>query len=362
MSKKQALLLSLAIVAALALGACSALGLGGGDGTPSAADGAGAALPTQTPLALAPTLPSGTATPSDTPEASLTPTEEPTAEEPTASEAAEATVTGGGPTPLPEPTQIGATEAAEEEGEEQPTVQGPNVSRSAQPGIQIQPQLGEPEDIIMVYGDGFEPGETVRLHWAAPGGDPGPVYYELDADDEGSFEVGLIVLPADRWPGGAPSEGTEIELQAHTDSLGENYYWARFKVLPRVTSASLVLDYVNEDYGYGITVPNGWTWTWSGEDTSDVRFKSPEGAGAGFILVEEGDVDDVLPAVMAAEFPGQTYTTGDISAGAYPGTQATLDGGRIVQFIPSGGRVYVLSFVNDSGQPALDIFGQFELF
>jgi hypothetical protein len=356
MSKKQAFLLSLAIVAALALGACSVLGLGGGDGTPSADAGAGAALPTGTPLALAPTLPSGTATPAPTEEASLTPTEEPTAEEPTAS------ATGGGPTPLPEPTQIGATEAAEEEGEEQPTVQGPNVSRSAQPGIQIQPQLGEPEDIIMVYGDGFEPEETVRLHWAAPGGDPGPVYYALDADEQGSFEVGLIVLPADRWPGGPPSEGDEIELQAHTDSLGENYYWARFKVLPRITSASLVLDYVNEDYGYGITVPNGWTWTWSGEDTSDVRFKSPQGAGAGFILVEEGEVNAVLPAVMAAEFPGQTYTTGDISAGAYPGTQATLDGGRIVQFIPSGGRVYVLSFVNDSGQPALDIFGQFELF
>ncbi len=353
MSKKQALLLSLAIITALALGACSALGLGGGDGTPSADAGAGSAAPTQTPLALAPTLPSGTATPSATPEASLTPTEEPTA-----SETAEATVTGGGPTPLPEPTQIGA-----EEGEEQHTVQGPNVSRSAQPGIQIQPQLGEPEDIIMVYGDGFEPEETVRLHWAAPGSDdPGPVYYELGADEQGSFEVGLIVLPADRWPGGPPSEGDEIELQARTDSLGESYYWARFKVLPRVTSASLVLDYVNDDYGYGITVPNGWTWTWSGEDTSDVRFKAPEGAGAGFILVEEGDVDDVLPAVMAAEFPGQTYTTGSISAGAYPGTQATLDGGRIVQFIPSSGRVYVLSFVGGSGQPALDIFGQFELF
>jgi hypothetical protein len=356
MPGKQPLLLSLAILAALALGACSALGLGGGEAAPSADVGASPAPPTETPLALAPTLPAGTATPVPTEAASETPTGEPTAGEPTAS----ATAMGGGPTPLPSPTPIGAAETPE--GEEQPTVQGPNVSRSSGPGIQIQPQLGEPGDIIMVYGDGFEPGETVRLQWAAPGGDPGPVYYELDADDEGSFEVGLIVLPADRWPGGPPSEGDEIELQAHTDSLGEDYYWARFKMLPRITSASLVLDYVNEDYGYGITVPNGWTWTWSGEDTSDVRFKAPEGAGEGFIRVEQGEVDAVLQSVMAEEFPGQTYTTGAISAGQYSGAQATLDSGRIVQFIPSDGHIYALSFVGGSGQPALDIFGQFELF
>src|SRR5690606_35056207 len=61
------------------------------------------------------------------------------------------------------------------------------------------------------------------------------------------------------------------------------------------------------------------------------------------------------------EFPGQGYTTGLLGAGAYPGTQATTDSGRTVQFIPSGGRTYVLSFVADNGQPMWSVIGTFAL-
>ena len=215
----------------------------------------------------------------------------------------------------------------------------------------------------MVYGDGFKASVPVTLHWAEPDGETGPVYYEVETDDKGSFEVGLIVPPADRWPGGPPEERDILQLRAMAEELGPgNYYYADFTYIQRVGQTALVLTYANDDYGYTVSVPNGWKWSWEGEDTSDVRFESPTGTGGGFIRVlNEADVQAAIQTVMAEEFPGQGYTTGNMTAGAYPGTQVTADNERVVQFIPASGRVYALSFANENGQFALSIAGSFRL-
>lgn len=330
--------------------------VGGADTAEPAATSEAAELtgPTSTPVTLAPTLgaqPTATATP----QATVTPM--PTAV-PTDTEEPEETTTGGTPTPLPGPTRIGTQE--DEEGEETPSA----TRGSTQPGISISPQLGEPGDVTKVDGDGFEPGETVSLYWVAPGSSTatGTPYYELDADDEGSFTVDLIVLPAERWPGGPPQDGDEIQLQAVAPSLDGGYYYANFKKLTHEANTALALTYESEDYGYQIQVLNGWEWDWQNDDTSNVRFSSASGSGSGFVRVENGtNVDALIPTVMGEEFPGQTYTTGLLGAGSYPGTQATLENGRTVQFIPSGGQTYVLSFVSDSGQPLWNVIGSFTL-
>jgi hypothetical protein len=78
-------------------------------------------------------------------------------------------------------------------------------------------------------------------------------------------------------------------------------------------------------------------------------------------VLEDVDVESAIIQVMPEEFPDNDYTAGQMSVGTYPGTQVTLDDGRVVQFIPDGGRVYVLSFVNDAGNPALNVLDTFEL-
>lgn len=268
----------------------------------------------------------------------------------------EATPTRSTPTPLPEPTRIGSTQPA---GEDEATTTPSGVA-----GISIEPNLGRPGEVITVSGDGFEPGEAVGLHWAGLDGESAPAFEEVEADEDGSFTQRVTVPPAADWPGGPAQEGDEIQIRATSATLGEgNFYYANFRYLtPFGVADAPALPYENAEHGYRLEVPDGWTWSWVTGDTSDVRFTSTSGSGSGFVRVESGaDVEALIPVIMAEEFPGESYETGLLGAGSYPGTQATTDGGRTVQFIPSGGRTYVLSFAGDNGQPLWSVIGSFAL-
>lgn len=300
---------------------------------------------------LAPTVtPAPTEMPTNTPAPTQTP-------EPTPTEAPTATATRQSPTPLPTPTRAAANE---EEGETTATRQ---PSGSVAPGISLSPQLGEPGDTISVRGDGFEPGEIVGLHWSSLEGSTGPLAQEVEADDDGSFTVEVLVPAANQWPGGSAQELDELQLRATSASLGEgNYYFANFKYLRSQGVSGPAVMFQNAVQGYQIRVPDGWEWAWTEDDTTNVRFQSSTGSGSGFVRAVSGDnVDAVIPVLMEEEFPGQTYETGLLGAGSYPGTQVTTGSGRTVQFIPSGGRTYVLSFVDDTGQPMWSVIGTFEL-
>jgi len=301
-------------------------------------------LPAETQAAIAPTA-EPTATPPPPPTTTPLPTATP-----------EPTPTRSTPTPLPEPTRIGPTQ----QGNEGEATRTPSGSA----GISIEPNLGRPGDTVTISGDGFAPGEVVTLHWAALDGTGMTAFEEVEADENGSFTRRIAVPPAANWPGGPAQEGDQLQIRATSASLGEgNFYYANFRYLtPFGVADTPALPYENQDYSYRIEVPDGWTWSWVTGDTSDVRFSSTSGSGNGFIRVESGtDVEALIPVIMAEEFPGQGYTTGLLGAGAYPGTQATTDSGRTVQFIPSGGRTYVLSFVADNGQPMWSVIGTFAL-
>lgn len=343
---KRLSLLTTLITAGLAVSGCSLFNLGGGAEEPveEAAAGAEATAAVQpTAITLAPTLPqAGEATAAPAEPAEPTPT--------AVVEEAEGDQAAGGegtPTELPPPTQI--TPPTPEEGAAEGEAPIQPVTGD---GISITPAVGEPLDIIVVNGSGFAPGETVTLHWAEPDGPTGGVYVEVDADENGSFNVGLIVPPVDQWPGGPPAEMDFIQLRARSESLGDFYYFANFRYVKRFNpSTSLVQNYQNSEYGYSIDLPNAWTWSWVEDDTSDVRFTAPSAVGSGFIRVlETSDVSGAIQTVMPQEAPGRSYTTADLGAGAYPGTQATADNGLVVWFIPGNGRVYALSFTDDNGQ------------
>lgn len=356
MMKRLSILLLITLVFALV--GCGILG--GDDATQAADDQAAdiALTATSTPLALAPTL-AGT-TPESPPQAAG---ESENGDSAGGSDVGESS---GGPTPLPEPTQIGAPTAAPEgSGDEAAADNGeaPVVNTgSTGPGITIAPQLGEPLDVVVVNGSGFEPNEEVTFHWGAPSGNTGPEYWSMETDANGNFQIGLKVPPADRWPGAPPEERDLLQLRVFAESLDENYYFANFTYIPRVNSiTSLVQTYTNDEFGYSISIPNLWTWSWVEDDTTDVRFDSPN-AGTGFVRVEAGtNVSGLISSVMGQEFSGQTYTTRSISVGKYPGTEALLDGGRVVQFIPSDGQTYILSFINDNGAYDTNIHGSFTL-
>lgn len=309
------------------LSGCNLFNLGGQpatDETP-AAEAATPAIPT--PATLAPTLDTALSTPTATP-------------------------TGASgdlaPTPIPPPTEIAPPTVEGEEGGT-PAPATPDISG---PGISINPALGEPGEVVHVDGDGFGPYAAVTLHWCAPDGPTGPVYWDEMADENGSFEVDLIVPPAAQWPGGAPKEGDMLQLRAKSEKLGDYYYWANFTYVKRfIPAETLVQTYTNTDYGYAIDLPNAWTWSWEEDDTSDVRFLSPSAKGRGFIrVVNTSDMGAAVSAVMAAEATGQSYTTEQKQLGAHTGVEAKAGNGLIVWFISHGGRIYALSFTKDNGE------------
>ncbi len=338
-------------ILAATLSGCALLGVGGEQSADAGTgvDATATPPPTWTPITLAPTLSIGTlAPPTLTPSPTGTGGAAPTP----------STTPDRGPTPLPEPTEIAPATA---------TPEGPSTAQpagSSGPNMVLSPQLGEPADTVLVTVSNYPPSSAVAFYWEPecrwPKGEP---YYEDEVDEQGNLEIGLIVLPAARWPNAPPEEGDSIWLVAKSDVGGGLFRCAEFVYLARYNAGTtLVLTYTNTDYGYSIKVPNAWEWSWVGDDTSDVRFKSPSGAGKGFVRVINGtDVNAILPKVMAAEFAGRSYTTGDVSIGSYPGTQATTDNGIIVLFIPHNGRTYVLSFVGDSGQPAGNVMASFQL-
>ncbi len=256
------------------------------------------------------------------------------------------TLTPGGPTPLPPPTQIG-TQPAPDTGGVAPTT---GVSASG-PGISINPALGEPGEVVIVDGSGFEANEEVTLHWGAPDGETGPAYWTVETDANGNFQVGLIVLPADRWPGGNPQERDILQLRATSQSLGDFYYWANFTYIQRFNPAtSLTQTFENPDWDYEIDLPDGWTWSWVEDLTDNVRFASPYGAGNGFIrVVQTTNVNSAISTVLSAE--GLTAaSSSQATLGNFPGTEVVTTSGRTVWFIPARSRVYALSFVDDAGQ------------
>jgi hypothetical protein len=345
MIKKLALIVVLLL--ALLLTACNFAPNLGGQPTEEVAEITPSATLTATPPTLAPTL--GQFNTLSPPTLTAGPT------------------SAGGPTALPAPTQIGAATATQIPGNTTGTPQGtPSGSETARPtnvsslsnGIRMEPQLGEPLDIVIITGADFTPGETVVFHWGgANSSDPtGPDYYEMEADDSGRISVGLIVPPKEKWPGGNPKDNDLLQLRVTAESLGFNYYWANFKYIKRIDyGSSLVQTFANTDWDYEVGLPNGWTWFWEETDTVDdsenVRFYQPsDGAERGFIrVVETTNVDPAIAAVMSAE--GLAVASKAVKTlGTFPNsTEVTTTNGRIVWFISARSRVYAIHFRDNGG-------------
>ena len=337
----------------LLLAGCSLLGGAASPAAEPTLTPTATSQPTPTQIALAPTLAQGPLAPPTLTVGPGTPTTE--------------GVQGGqAPTALPQPTQI-APATATAEGSAAGATPGETSAApaaSSGPGITLSPQLGEPGETVVVNGSGFAPNSHISFYWTHKPNDAlGKVYYETDADDNGAFQIGLIVLPANRWPGGPPTkQGDDIWLVVTSDAQPFYRYYAQYMYLPRTGQNTLVLKYTNTDYGYSIGAPNGWTWSWQGDDTTDVRFQSPSGSGKGFVrVVASADVNAVIASVMAQEFAGQTYTTATGSAGTVPATRVTASNGRVAFFAVANGRTYVISFVGDDGKPQETIMGSFNL-
>lgn len=132
------------------------------------------------------------------------------------------------PTPLPAPTQIQPPTAAPTDAAATGAAQ-----QSAGPVLSMNPAVGEPGDTIIVNGTGWPANAHVVLSWGPTKGPTGPKYWELDADANGSFNVGLKVPAADKWPGGPPTDRTLFQLRATSDATAPNYYWANFTYIKR---------------------------------------------------------------------------------------------------------------------------------
>lgn len=346
----------LAGILMLALSGCTLINLAGGEEGEQPAEEAAVepGQPTAT-LQLAPTLPAGTVEPGAMSPPTLTPG-------PEGEQAADAAAAEGGPTAMPAPTEIQPEGEAAAEGETEDAPVNPELIIPVGPGVSIDPQLGEPGELIMVKGDGFEPNEDVFLYWTARNGTIGDEpYFEITTDENGSFSVGLYVPGADKWPNNPPKEGDQFQLRAYTDNLGDYYYWADFMYVERFDqNTSLVLNYYSDKYPYEVDLLN--LWNWDDEEEENVRFTSGSGIGKGFIRVIEGaSMSSTIKAVMAAEAPGQTYTTEGKTLGAYQGTEAVASNGLTVWFIPGNNRIYAISFTDDAGNFSLLIASSFRL-
>lgn len=332
MLKKLSLILLITSITATLTG-CSFPGLPGG--ADEAATETAAAIPSPSPSPFPTQLPP-TLTPTGTP-----------------------TPTVAAPTEIPAPTQIiPATVAADVTGT--PGTPGAPAPSSGA-GITITPAVGEPGDAVIVNGSGFPANAHVTLHWGPVGGPHGPVYWELDADASGAFVIDLLIPPAAKWPGGAPKERDLLQLQARSEAIDDNFYFANFTYVKRFNpQTSLVLAYANKTYGYKLDVPNGWKW--DDADAANVRFSAPSGNARGFVrTLTSTDVNAAIQTVMAAEASGQTFTSTTASLGAYNGTQVTAANGLIVWFISSGGRIYALNFVDGNGQFFTTVAATFRL-
>ncbi len=335
-------------LAALTLTGCNLTSALGGPSAPT-----GTLTPTATSIAptiaaLAPALGADPLnTPTSAPAVTLLPTSQ------------------GGPTPLPAPTQIGAptTNPTTQTTPNPAAASGPTATASrneSTTGISLVPAMGEPGDLIMVYGDGFPANRKIPLHWSGPGGALGPVYYEVETDDKGSFEVGLYVPAADKWPDPPPAELEVLVLHALHDIYD---YWAGFTYVERFDAVtSLVQTMTSEEFSYSIGLPNGWGWEWDEDEPEYVWFIAPSGVGKGFVrVVETTDVNAAIAAVMAAEnLAASSKRTATL--GTFPNsTEVTATSGRIVWFISARNRVYALSFVDDSGQLYTIIMNSFKV-
>jgi hypothetical protein len=326
---KKSFLILLIIVAVAALTGCN---LPGGSNATEGVVETFAPPPSLTPasITLAPTLPLTTAVPTVTPV--------------TTTSTVDAALA---PTALPAPTQIAPVTAAA-------GVTGtPGTQVAAAPSgpvLALNPPLGEPLDAIIVNGSGFPANAHITLHWGPVGGPHGPVYWEVDADANGSFTQDLLIPPAAKWPGGSPKERDLLQLQARSQAMKDNYVFANFTYVKRfVPETSLVLAYANQTYGYKLDLPNNWKW--DDADTANVRFTAPSGGAKGFVRTLTGsDVNAAIQTVMAAEAAGQTYSSGAGSVGVNTSTQVTAANGLVVHFISSGGRIYAVSFTDGAGK------------
>jgi hypothetical protein len=275
----------------------------------------------------------------------------------------------GGPTPLPAPTQIGAATATQISGDNTGTPGTPGTpsgSETPRPtsvsslsnGIRMDPQLGEPLEVVIVTGADFTPGEMITFHWggANPNDPTGPDYYEMEADASGNFSVGLKVPPKEKWPGGNPKENDLLQLRVTAESLGFNYYWANFKYVKRIDYGSSLVQVCSiPSWDYEVGLPNLWRWEWPTDDdgtehTENVRFLQPDGAERGFIrVIETTNVDSAIASVMSAE--GLTVASKAVKTlGTFPNsTEVTTTNGRIVWFISARSRVYAIHFRDNNG-------------
>ncbi|NDJ35118.1 MAG: hypothetical protein GYB64_10660 [Chloroflexi bacterium] len=263
------------------------------------------------------------------------------------------------PTPLPDPTQIDPT--GDEDGGTDEGDGGPVVP-STDPGVLLNPDVGEPGDPITVRGVNLEPGTRITLHWGAVDGSTGGEFDAVTVDEDGEFELFTDVPPASAWPGGSPQELDRIQLRAIYDDNG-NYYFANYTFVNRVDPGEPILDFNNPVQPYAITVPNGWSWAWPDEDEEaiDVSFSGP-GGGDGFIeTFNTTNTSSIVAQVMADRAPGLSYDVSDIDDPNYNGVEATASNGRYFRFVVANGQTFAMSFVNDEGFNAFEILNTFRL-
>jgi hypothetical protein len=177
----------------------------------------------------------GVATPTPTPTTQPTPTAIPT--QAVLAPTLAPTVANLAPTALPPPTEIPVATAAPAS-----TDPGSGLPTGGGPSMIINPAVGEPGEVTIVTGSGFVAAELIQFHWnaASSGAPTGPVVYEMNADGNGSFTVGLKIPPADQWPGGPPPERGLIQLRVTAPSLGFNWLFANFTFVKRFNPQPVV--------------------------------------------------------------------------------------------------------------------------
>lgn len=248
------------------------------------------------------------------------------------------------PTSIPAPTEIAApTESSE--------VSGPSIDVESAPGIVLSETLGLPGETVTVSGSGFEPDEPISLHWSDPNGGLGPVATNTVADETGEMvDVTLEVPPSDQWPGGSAEEEEFIQLRAKSETWADTqYYWANFRYIVRFNPGAAVLPYLNETFGNGLTLPNGWAWDYEDDEQTRVNFTGPSGGGGFVYIVSGSTMTETIAAIMGEVAAGQSYSITPGTIGGYTGTEAVTTGGFKVIFVERGGNIYAIRIADASG-------------